>query len=52
MQCTVEDLYMALGNDMITVEQLLEVLTDNMGRRKALRMIKRDIKKYQKVKNE
>lgn len=48
MKCTLEDLYIALGNDAITIEQLLEVLIDNVGRRRALRMIKRDIKKYLK----
>jgi hypothetical protein len=48
MTCTVEDLFIALGGGFITVEQALEVLIDNLGRRKAMRVIQQFERKYLK----
>lgn len=48
MKATLKDLYIALGEGLITVEQLIEVLVDNVGKRKAMKIIQRDIRKFLK----
>ena len=46
MKATIEQLYIALGQGDITVDQFMEVLIDNLGKRQAYRLLKREIPKY------
>lgn len=48
MICTLAELFIALGDKFITTEQALEVLIDNLGRRKAIRVIQQFERKYLK----